>query len=657
MLRAMSESCVRASRFLPSIAVCTALALSGCAEPRPATQVTVYVDAQSMVRAETRVLEVIVRAGTPGNLGETPDSPYRFEAPIDWPRDFTFIPLGGDVTRTFEIDAIAYDANRRMITIARLRGGFTEHAARTLRLTLEDRCRGIICPTDYTCRSGGCVQLVDPDPDAGPDDLDAGVPTDAPPLPCTTDEACDDGVFCNGTERCEAGRCAAGDIVVCDDGIRCTQDVCTGDGCTYLPDHAMCSVDPSGRCDPDTGCQYATCDTATTCTPEACERVSCEGTICRRYSVCGEAESCCNGECVARGCDDGNACTTDYCAESSTGARGCQHEARTGACSDGNACTTGDRCTGTACTPGTPGGCEDDGNPCTAELCDPVGGCSSVPLDMPYDDGDFCTVGERCSAGVLIPGTPNPCSDGVACTDDTCALGACANTPNDRRCTGTFARCDATNGCQTGSTCDGSTCVPADSCETASCSGTTCVRAPVTCTDDGNPCTDTVCVPGTGCTHVPNSAGCSDGNPCTTGDRCQAGACVAGTAITCNDGNPCTTDVCSGGSCTSTPVADGGTCNDGNACSLGDRCVAGTCTGTSTNTCNDNNPCTSDACSASTGCVNTPSPAGTSCGLVFECMREVCDGAGACVAEGACMPGQLCCDGFCRHPMFCDPIE
>jgi|GEM_PF-2439223 len=656
MLLAMTLSCVRVSRILPSLAMSLVPLASGCLEPRTATQVTVYVDAQSMVRAETRVLEVVVRGGAPGDLAETPESPYRFDAPIDWPRDFTFVPLGGDLTRYFEVDAIAYDANRRIITIARLRGGFSENAARTLRLTLEDRCRGIVCPSDYTCRSGGCVQLVDPDPDAGAD-LDAGVPADAAPLLCTTDEACDDGVVCNGVELCKSGLCTPGDIVVCDDGVRCTQDVCTGGGCMYLPDHGMCNVDPSGRCDVETGCQYDTCDVATTCAPEACQNTSCEGTLCRRSSACSAGESCCAGACVPRGCDDSIACTSDFCAEGSSGARGCQHEPRVGSCSDGNACTVGDTCSASTCTSGTPESCADDGNPCTVAMCDPIGGCSHVPLDMEYDDGDFCTVGERCSGGVLIAGTANLCDDGVFCTRDSCSAGTCAHNPDARRCSGPVSVvCDLVAGCQVPGACDASTCIPADVCETAACSTSTCVRSPVTCIPDSNPCTDTVCVPGGGCMHVPNAAGCSDGNPCTTGDHCEAGACAAGTAIACNDGNPCTTDTCSGGSCTSAPLADGGTCNDGNPCSLGDRCVSGACSGSSTDPCNDGNACTTDACNPATGCVNAASPAGTSCGLIFECTQEVCDGSGACVSQSACTGTQLCCDGFCRRPQFCEPF-
>jgi Trypsin/Bacterial pre-peptidase C-terminal domain len=57
-----------------------------------------------------------------------------------------------------------------------------------------------------------------------------------------------------------------------------------------------------------------------------------------------------------------------------------------------------------------------------------------------------------------------------------------------------------------------------------------------------------------GCADLANNGqSCDDGNPCTTNDRCQAGAC-AGTSATngtaCDDGNPCTqSDSCQDGAC------------------------------------------------------------------------------------------------------------
>lgn len=64
--------------------------------------------------------------------------------------------------------------------------------------------------------------------------LDAAGDT-GPRTSCSTDDACDDGVFCNGRETCTAGLCAPG-ASSCDDGVACTVDSCSVDldVCTYV---------------------------------------------------------------------------------------------------------------------------------------------------------------------------------------------------------------------------------------------------------------------------------------------------------------------------------------------------------------------------------------------------------------------------------------
>jgi hypothetical protein len=91
----------------------------------------------------------------------------------------------------------------------------------------------------------------------------------------------------------------------------------------------------------------------------------------------------------------------------------------------------------------------------------------------------------------------------------------------------------------------------------------------VECEDDGNECTNGVCVPATGtCQHttVEDDTACDfDGLP----GLCKAGVCVD--AMLCqgveceDDGNECTNDVCdpATGTCDHTPVEDGTPCADG----------------------------------------------------------------------------------------------
>ena len=97
--------------------------------------------------------------------------------------------------------------------------------------------------------------------------------------------------------------------------------------------------------------------------------------------------------------DDGNPCTVERC----DAALGCVSEPvgnGTG-CSDGNACTTGEVCTAGACGGGSAVTCTDDGNPCTAESCDPATGCASTPVanGTSCDDGNACTSSTTCTGG------------------------------------------------------------------------------------------------------------------------------------------------------------------------------------------------------------------------------------------------------------------
>ncbi len=60
------------------------------------------------------------------------------------------------------------------------------------------------------------------------------------------------------------------------------------------------------------------------------------------------------------------------------------------------------------------------------------------------------------------------------------------------------------------------------------------------------------------CPSVTSSNTCDDGNACTLGDMCSGGVCQAGATSACNDNNPCTQDTCTAGSCANT--IDAGAC-------------------------------------------------------------------------------------------------
>ncbi len=70
------------------------------------------------------------------------------------------------------------------------------------------------------------------------------------------DSMCDDGVFCNGAERCDLTQgCVSGAPPNCDDAISCTIDRCdeATKACVHDPENKLCPI--SHVCDPLLGCQ------------------------------------------------------------------------------------------------------------------------------------------------------------------------------------------------------------------------------------------------------------------------------------------------------------------------------------------------------------------------------------------------------------------
>jgi hypothetical protein len=102
-----------------------------------------------------------------------------------------------------------------------------------------------------------------------------------------------------------------------------------------------------------------------------------------------------------------------------------------------------------------------DGNACTADVCDLAKGtCSSSPTtDACAADADPCTL-DQCQAGQCMHtfdslacdcATDAHCNDDNACTNDHCNAGTCENTANT-------AACDDGNACTVGDVCGASAC-------------------------------------------------------------------------------------------------------------------------------------------------------------------------------------------------------
>ena len=257
------------------------------------------------------------------------------------------------------------------------------------------------------------------------------------------DSMCDNAAFCDGAERCDTlAGCVPIGAVDCDDGVACTEDTCDEDADVCR--HA--SLDPP--CDDGLFCNGPeTCDAGLGCLageppcalPLVCDESAsaCVGCVvdadCPADDPC-RAAHCVDGTCLVEAidgccvgdeeCDDTNACTTDSCMNNV-----CEHASvEDGSpCEDALFCNGPETCLDGACVEGSP--------PCTGsetcdesdDTCEPAAGCVGA---IECDDGNACT-DDRCVEGDC-QNEPNTtaCDDSDECTsDDRCASGQCSGTP------------------------------------------------------------------------------------------------------------------------------------------------------------------------------------------------------------------------------------
>jgi cysteine-rich repeat protein len=386
--------------------------------------------------------------------------------------------------------------------------------------------------------------------------------------------------------------------------------------------------------------------------------------------------STCHLEASGSACaSDGNPCTNDVC----NGAGACTHVANAASCDDGNPCTHGDVCSGGTCA-GTPVACPAQDQCHVAGTCDPASGlCSNPPKPdgSACTDGNACTQTDTCQGGVCtgtnpvtctaadqchVAGTCNPlsglcsnpakpdgsgCTDGDACTQtDTCQSGTCTGT-NPVVCTAqdqchVAGTCNPASGaCSNPTKPDGSACADGDACtQTDACQGGTCTGTnPVVCTAQDQCHLAGTCNPATGACSSPakpDGAACDDGSACTQADACASGVCTGGSPVVCTAADQChdagTCDPASG-ACSNPAKADGSPCDDGNACTVADRCDGGTCSGGSAS-CGDGvvqagcaEECDDGAGNGTDGCCSA------TCGVVDT------DGDGLCDRDDPCTGG------------------
>ncbi len=250
------------------------------------------------------------------------------------------------------------------------------------------------CTVGDSCQLGACVAGPAPTDCAALDnDCNVGLclSTGTESHRCVLDpqpkegDACDDGLYCNGSGTCGAGSCVYGSPVVVDDGVACTVDACGEvSHVTHVPDDGACEA---------TACQAATCDPS--------NPLADASTGCVVEDVPGES--------------DGLACTVDVC---DAGTGGTRHDLLPGWCLVGGVCHEA--------------GEENPANGCS--ICDPTASSttwSTAADGASCDDGAFCNGTDSCLAGACAAHAEEPCDDGLACTSDACdeSADACVNAP------------------------------------------------------------------------------------------------------------------------------------------------------------------------------------------------------------------------------------
>ncbi len=565
---------------------------------------------------------------------------------------------------------------------------------------------GLFCNGTDTCSGGTCsAHTGDPCPGVDGDSNCAESCNETSDLCVAADpngSSCNDGLFCNGADTCSGGSCSVhgsnpcpgadgdgncsescdetGDVCTaadpngsaCNDGLFCNgSDTCSGGSCSVH------GISPCPGADGDGNCAES-CNEAV----DLCTAADPNGATCNDGLFCNGADTCSGGSCSVHAGDpcpgadgDGN------CAESCNEAADvCTAADSNGApCNDGLFCNGADTCSGGSCSvhAGDPcPGVDGDGN--CAESCNEQNdACTAAdPNGSNCSDGLFCNGADTCASGACSVHAGNPCpgfdgdidcsetcnetadnctasdpngsscDDGLACNGtDTCLSGGCTqHTGNicpgadgDADCAESCS--DSSGGCTApdpnGTPCDdGVFCNGIDHCSAGSCSlhsGNPCPGPD----GDGN-CAESCNEAGHSCdANDPNGSACSDSIFCNGADSCSGGLCSAHSGDPCPgpDGDGNCAELCdeTADSCTAAEP-NGSPCNDGVFCNGTDSCASGACTGHSGTPCAgpDGDDNCAESCNEQTAACSAADPDGAACndGLF-------CNGADSC-ASGSC---------------------
>jgi hypothetical protein len=208
---------------------------------------------------------------------------------------------------------------------------------------------------------------------------------------------------------------------------------------------------------------------------------------------------------------------------------------------------------------------------CNRLVCDAAAGrCETVALEdgSPCSDEESCSRGESCRAGECLPGEPIECDEPTGC--------------QQVRCDPVADRCvleDEPDGvpCAT-------PCVVVGECSSGECAGQA-----TDCSWLSGSCWEGLCHPETGECYLAPASG---GTDCAAADP------------------SCATAACDGaGACLEEPFPEGEPCDDHDACTVGEACESGLCTGLPVTSCAGGDGCCAEGCPDDRDCCEVAGPA------------------------------------------------
>ena len=285
---------------------------------------------------------------------------------------------------------------------------------------------GMFCSGVEACQNGSCVSPGDPCTGADGDG-DCSETCDENNDDCQGNDlngsACNDSVYCNGSDTCQAGNC----------------DQHSGDPCP--------GPDADGDCS-------ESCNEGA----DNCSANDQNGTTCQDDGMfCTGSESCQAGLCVGSGnpCQgaDGDGDCGESCDE---GANNCSGNDPNGStCNDNVFCNGGDSCMNGSCSVHAGDPCDGtDGDGDCSEQCDEgADNCNgNDPNATMCDDNVYCNGSDTCNNGTCSLHTGDPCQgvdNDLDCTE-SCNEGADNCTANDP----VGSPCANSSGCCLGGFCE-----------------------------------------------------------------------------------------------------------------------------------------------------------------------------------------------------------